>query len=95
MNAFRITGAASADLDAIGDFIRRDNPVRADSFVDELASRIEVVAERPLSFPARPEIARGVRSAVYGSYLILFRFEDDEVVILRVVNGARDLENLF
>lgn len=95
MFPFRIRPAAYADMDSIADFIRRDNPARAESFAEELARKIEAVAERPLSFPARPELDRGIRSALHGSYLILFRFEGAEVEIVRVLHGARDIEGLF
>lgn len=92
---FRITAVARDDIDSIGDFIRQDNPARAASFVDELAQRIEAVAERPLSFPSRPDVGRGIRSALHGSYIILFRATDREVIILRVSQGARDLPRLI
>jgi len=82
-------------MKAIADFIRRDNPERADSFSGELQRKIETVAERPLSFPARPEFGRAIRSALHGHYLILFRFENDVVEIARVVHGARDIDSLF
>jgi toxin ParE1/3/4 len=82
-------------MDSIADFIRRDNPQRAESFSEELAQKIETIAERPQSFPARPEFGRAIRSALHGNYLILFRFENEEVVIARVIHGARDIESLF
>jgi len=95
MFRFHITPAAQADMDAIGEFIRPDNPVRAESFIEELAARIETIAERPLSFPACPDLGPGLRSALHGNYLIVFLFDNDEVVIARVVHGARDIESLF
>ena len=82
-------------MDSIAEFIRRDNPERAESFIGELVEKIETIAERPLSFPARPEIGEHLRSAVHGNYLIIFRLTNDEVIIQRVVHGARDLEGLF
>lgn len=95
MFRLRIAAAAIADMDAIADFIRRDNPQRAESLVAEFAAKIETVAERPLSFPVRMELKGGFRSALHGNYLILFLVRDDEVVIARVVHGARDIENLL
>jgi plasmid stabilization system protein ParE len=95
MFPFRIRPAAYADMDSIAEFIGRDNPERAESFSEELAHKIETVAERPLSFPARPEFGPLVRSALHGNYLILFLFDQTEVVIERVIHGARDIEGLF
>jgi toxin ParE1/3/4 len=31
----------------------------------------------------------------FPKHLIFYRFDDDEIFILRVVHGARDLERLF
>lgn len=41
---------------------------------------------------------RGVRRATitgFPKHLIFYRFDDEEVFVLRVVHGARDLESLF
>ena len=83
------------DLLTIGTYIAEDNPVRAESFVDELEDTARQAAERPRSFPARDEISAGLRAAIQGRYLLLFRELDDEVRIVRVVHGARDLRAMF
>ncbi|MBO9517053.1 MAG: type II toxin-antitoxin system RelE/ParE family toxin [Porphyrobacter sp.] len=82
-------------MDAVADFIRRDNPARAESFVEEISRKIEMIAERPLSFPARPDLGPEIRSGLHGSYLIIFQFQDDLVSIVRVLHGARDVESLL
>ena len=46
---------AVANLQEIGDYIARDNPQRAASFVAELLARTQRVAERPEAYPARLE----------------------------------------
>jgi len=46
----------------------------------------------------RTPVLRDVRrTAISGfpKHLLFYRFDDDEVAILRVVHGARDLERLF
>ena len=95
MRQYRLSQEAQDDLNDIAKFIIEDNPDRAVTFVEELRSRFKVIAERPASFPARESIAPGLRSAVYGKYLILFRIEMDFVRILRVIHGARDIPALF
>lgn len=91
----RISPQADRDIDGIADFIRRDNPRRAYSFVKELYERIGVVAERPFSYPSREDVAAGLRTASQGNYRILFRVEDELVQILRVLHAARDIDNLL
>lgn len=85
---------AALDLEEIGDYIARDNPRRAASFLDELEAHCYRVAELPTAFPSRDDLAAGVRMAVHGSYLILFRVQDETVRIERIVHGARRLGDL-
>ena len=51
--------------------------------------------ERPGSFPARDELHEGLRSARHGRYLIFFIEAGDEVQVVRVLHGARDLRAWF
>ena len=92
---FEVRQTARNDLSDIAAYISRDNPERSVSFVEELVERIETIFERPLSFPARSEFGSGVRSAVHGRYLILFRVSESLVEVLRVLHGARDIDNLL
>lgn len=87
----RISSEANQDLRGIGEYIARDNPKRANSYVAELSARIREIAERPLSFPAREDIAPGLRAGLHRPYLILFRITGDTVEIARVIHGARDI----
>lgn len=87
--------AALADLKAITRFIAEDNADRAISFVAELQSVAAETAKRPASFPAREDLAPGLRAARYGRYLIFFHEIVDEIQIVRVLHGARDLQRMF
>jgi len=87
--------AARDDLMTIGLFIAADNPARAESFVAELEAKARQLAERPASYPARDDISPGLRAAVHGRYLLLFRDFENEVRIIRIVHGARDLPRVF
>jgi len=87
--------AARADLIAIGRYIAEDDPARAESFLAELEAKARQAAERPLSFPARDDISPGLRAAVHGRYLLFFRDLADEVRIVRVLHGARDLRRIM
>ena len=87
--------AAIADLQAITLYIAADNPARATTFVDELRATAAQTIERPRSFPARDDLAPGLRVARYGRYLIFFIGAGDEIHIVRVLHGARDLTQAF
>ena len=86
---------AALDLEEIGDYIARDNPLRALSFIAELEAQCRRVAEMPAAFPKREDIAPGLQMAVHGNYLILFRVQSDSVRIERIVHGARRLSGLL
>lgn len=90
-----ILPAARADLIEIGDFIAQDNPERALSFLAEIEAKMQEAAERPESFPARDDVCAGLRSARHGRYLVFFFNADEEVQIVRVLHGARDLLRIF
>lgn len=87
--------AARSDLKAIALFIAEDNPDRAVTFVEELRLVAAEAARRPASFPARPDLAVGLRAARHGRYLLFFEESADEVRIVRVLHGARDLQRLL
>ena len=95
MSGYRLRPNAVADLEEIAEFVGRDNPLHAVSFIDELVGVCVRIAERPRAFPRRDDLAKGLRQAVHGRYLILFTADDDGVVIERVLHGARRLEDLF
>ncbi len=95
MRLLTFSPAARADLLAIARYIAEDNPERALSFVAELEARAAQAAERPSSFPVRDDIAPGLRTIRHGRYLLFFRELGEEVRIVRVLHGARDLPGAF
>lgn len=86
---------AVLDLEEIGDYIARDNPQKALSFLGELESHCQRITEMPSAFPSREDIAFGLQMAVHGNYIILFRVQNNTVRIERIVHGARRLQNLL
>jgi toxin ParE1/3/4 len=82
---------AEADLEEIGDYIAADNPSRAAAFVREIREHCAKIAASPLGYVARPDLGDGIRTCTHGRYLILFRPRGNEIVIVRVLHGARDL----
>lgn len=88
---FRFSRRAEIDIEDIGDFIARDNPARALTFVQELRVRCRKLADFPEAVPARTTLGDDVRIAVFGRYLILYAMHRDILEVRRVVHGARDL----
>ena len=91
-----ITDEAEADLEEIGDYIARDSPRRAVSFVSELVDRCERLTGMHNSFPlVSGHEHTGVRRRPYGEYLIFYRFDETGVKVLRILNGARNHESIL
>lgn len=88
-----ISPLATADLREIGDYIARDNPMRAESFVDELLEQCHKLTTMPLGSTARDDLAPGLRSCPYQRYMIFFTVTDTAVRIERIVHGSRDITN--
>ncbi|WCT74277.1 type II toxin-antitoxin system RelE/ParE family toxin [Sphingomonas naphthae] len=83
--------AARRDLIEIGDYIAVDNPPRAASFISEIEAKMITIAEHPTRYAARPDLAPGLRSAGHGRYRIFYVEAGEEVRIVRVLHGARDV----
>jgi len=61
-----LTGEAERDLERIGDWIARDDPVRALSFIGELRARCMGLDRFPEHFPLVPRYeTHGVRHLVH------------------------------
>lgn len=87
------TAEAEADLESIGDYIARDNPARALSFVRELYQLCLDIADCPQGWPLVPRYNRhGIRRRVHGRYLIFYRIGADSITILHILNGAMGVE---
>lgn len=81
---------AFADLEAIGDFIAKDNPGNAANFVNGLIDRSLSIALAPEGYVARPELGEAIRSVAYDGYLIFYAAQDDLIRIERILHGSRD-----
>jgi toxin ParE1/3/4 len=84
--------AANGDLEKIGDFIARDIPRRAKSFVAEIADLCGKIGLFPLGYEACPDLHPAIRRAVHGRYLIFYSVGEEAVRIERILHGARKID---
>jgi toxin ParE1/3/4 len=96
------TPQAEEDLLDIYYFIALDNPEAADRILAGLQSRVEMLARNPRLCLRRPDIRPSTRVLVEGPYLVLYETHPDTdegpinaVEIVRIVDGRRNLKNLF
>jgi toxin ParE1/3/4 len=95
---FRLLSEAEAELDDIWFYVGRE------SGSIEIASRpIDIITERFWLLGQRPQIGRrrdrdlrsGLGSFPVGEYVIVYRIEDDDALILHVIRGSRDIEGIL
>jgi len=87
---------AVLDLEAIADWIARDNPMRAFSFVEELRKACLDIGRRPRAYPfVEHRRGDGIRRRIHGNYLIFYRVATGAVEILHVLHGARDYAQII
>ena len=91
----RVTAPARDDLDGIWDYIAHDNPVAATRMVYRIRDRFEMLGRQPLLGEACEDLQPGLRSFPVRPCVIYHSVLNDEVSIVRVLHGARDVEQLF
>jgi toxin ParE1/3/4 len=96
--AHRVAVEAEADLDDIWTYIARGSGSLevADRFIDFLTERFFLLSRNPHIGRRRDEeLGPGLRSFPVRDYIVLYRIEAEDVLILRVLRGSRDIEALF
>lgn len=86
---------AKADLVDIWDYIAQSNESGADRLLDSINQKLILISNSPYIGRERHDLAPGLRSLPVGSYVIFYRLIGDGIEIVRVLHGARDIENLF
>jgi toxin ParE1/3/4 len=70
--------------------------VTAERFVDRLRAQCRHIAELPATIGRPgPELMPGLRSFLFQGYLILFRYNDEILDIVNIVEGHRDIAAIF
>ena len=86
---------AESDLIEIAVYIAQDNPKAASRWLDTIDNKLDMLSRQPLIGEIREEIAHNLRSFPAGNYIIFYQPCDDGVKLVRVLHGARDLDQLF
>ena len=88
------TDPAVSDLNALRDYISRDSPYYANSFISEIFSSVERLARFPKSGREVPEIHDGnTREIFVGNYRVIYDISGSTVRILTVLHMARYLRD--
>lgn len=85
------TATAEQDIDDILDYLDRHSPPAADRFAADLDARCQLLTTQPNTGRARDNLVPGMRSVVVGNYLVFFLATDDDLFVVRVLHGARNV----
>jgi toxin ParE1/3/4 len=87
---------AEAGLEEIGDYIAKDSPRRAISFIRELREAALALADHPEAYPLIPRYeAYGHRRKPHRAYLIIYTVEADHVLVDAILHGAQAYETML
>jgi toxin ParE1/3/4 len=93
---FRLTKPAIQDIEEIADYIAQQSGLeQSENFLSKLESKFSKIVNFPLIGRKRDEILTNIRTIPLDKYLILYMPIGDDIEILRVVSGYRDLSKLF
>jgi toxin ParE1/3/4 len=96
--AHRIAPAAEADLDGIWYYVAKQSASIevANHLIDSISNRFLLPADHPYLGRSRDtDLGPRTRSFAVGEYVIVYSVEGEDVLVLRVVHGRRDLEAVF
>jgi len=96
--AHRLSPEAESDLDAAWYYTATEsgNADIADRLIEAITSRFLLLQTHPQIGRKRDEELRpGLRAFPVGNHLIVYRLDGDDVLILRVLRGSRDVAALL
>lgn len=91
----RLDPQAERDVFDITTWMAADSMMRADKIAIAVSKALDRLGLFPELGRSAPELGAGRRLWRVWDYLMIYRVTSDEVVIERVLHGARDLDALF
>jgi len=93
--SIRITTEAKGDLADIWWYIAQGSEHSADVMIGKITRKFDELLVNPGVGTTRNYLLPMLRSVCVGKYLIFYRPIVEGIEIVRVIHGARDIENLF
>lgn len=95
MNTLRITFPASQDLDAISEYFLEKSIDAGERFVETFNQKCQQLVRYPYIGKSYAHLRPGLRGLSLMGYIIFYRVIGNDVEILRVISGYRNLQNVF
>jgi toxin ParE1/3/4 len=90
-----ITRAASQDLDGIIDYFVDRNIDAGERFIEKFNQKCQKLAQFPFMRRSYTEIKPSLRGVPLEGYIIFYQVTDEEISIIRIMSGYKDLGTLF
>ena len=98
MPAIKYTPDSRFDLSQILLYIRRSNPRAARRVHRAVMDTLQMLLVFPMSGQERPEFGARLRSIPvkkYSNYLVFYQPITEGIEVIRIIHGARNLQQLF
>ena len=91
----KISPLAEIDILDIALHIAAENPRASDEFAQEIDDKFSLLLTQPEMGRARPELGSKLRSFSVRKYVIFYDPIPEGIFVVRVLHGARDIENVL
>ena len=88
------TSRAETDLIQIADYIAKDSLKAALRWISEIDQTFRLLAKNPLLGENVGYLQLDTRRQTFGRYLIFYRPIEQGIIVVRVLHGSRQIENL-
>jgi toxin ParE1/3/4 len=89
------TFPARDDLRKIWLYIARDNVSAADRMIDRFEEDLLLLAQQPLMGQSAEQYRAGLRQFTAGNYVLFYELIEEGIRLIRVLHGARKLDELI
>ena len=95
--ALLVSPQVESELDEIWLYIVSESSSTeiADRVIDSITERFLELAKHPYVGRKRDDLRPGLRSVAVGSYVVIYRIEGQDVQILHVLHGRRDIRAIL
>ena len=86
---------ARSDILEIHTYLSERSLIAGDRALVRFSERFNELCDFPLLGPDRSELRASLRGLVIDGYIAFYLVEDDQIVIVRVLDGRRDIAKEF
>ena len=90
-----VSDRADADILHFYQYIAERNPAAAESVIRDIDRKFESLSRFPFIGRERSSLAPGLRSLAAWPYVIFYAIGNDRIIIVRVLDGRRDIDAEF